>query len=70
MRPMAERFAADIRHYIDVRGLDLFRFAKGEDQDQVAREYLAGHDGGEQILFAGWPRKRPGSGGPGSARTR
>jgi hypothetical protein len=23
MRPMTERFAADIRHYIDARGLDL-----------------------------------------------
>jgi hypothetical protein len=53
MRPMTERFTADIRHYIDVRGLDLVRFAKGQSKDQVAREYLAGHDGGEQILFAG-----------------
>ena len=53
MRPMTERFAADIRHYIDVRGLDLVRFAKGQSKDQVARGYLAGHDGGEQILFAG-----------------
>jgi hypothetical protein len=53
MRPMTERFAADIRHYIDVRGLDLVRFAKGQSKDQIARGYLAGHDGGEQILFAG-----------------
>jgi hypothetical protein len=53
MRPMTERFAADIRHYIDVRGLDLVRFAKGQSKDEVARGYLAGHDGGEQILFAG-----------------
>ncbi|HLQ56832.1 MAG TPA: hypothetical protein VK162_21490 [Streptosporangiaceae bacterium] len=53
MRPMTERFAADIRHYIDVRGLDLVRFAKGQSKDQIARAYLAGHDGGEQILFAG-----------------
>jgi len=53
MRPMTERFAADIRHYIDVRGLDLVRFAKGQSKDQVAGGYLAGHDGGEQILFAG-----------------
>jgi hypothetical protein len=53
MRPMTERFAADIRHYIDVRGLDLVRFAKGQSKDEVARRYLAGHDGGEQILFAG-----------------
>jgi len=53
MRPMTERFAADIRHYIDVRGLDLVRFAKGQSKDQVARGYLACHDGGEQLLFAG-----------------
>jgi hypothetical protein len=53
MMPMTERFAADIRHYIDARGLDLIRFAKGQSKDQVAKEYLAGHDGGEQILFAG-----------------
>ena len=53
MRPMTERFAADIRHYIDSRGLDLVRFAKGQSKDQIARRYLAGHDGGEQILFAG-----------------
>jgi hypothetical protein len=53
MRPMTERFAADIRHYIDVRGLDLIRFAKGQSKDEIARGYLAGHDGGEQLLFAG-----------------
>ena len=53
MLPMTERFAADIRHYIDARGLDLIRFAKGQSKDQIARRYLAGHDGGEQILFAG-----------------
>ncbi|MGH3238631.1 MAG: hypothetical protein ACRDOH_36320, partial [Streptosporangiaceae bacterium] len=53
MMPMTERFAADIRHYIDVRGLDLVRFAKGQSKDQVAREYLAGKSGGDQILFAG-----------------
>ena len=53
MRPMTERFAADIRHYIDSRGLDLIHFAKGQSKDEVARGYLAGHDGGEQLLFAG-----------------
>jgi hypothetical protein len=53
MHPMTERFAADIRHYIESRGLDLIRFAKGQSKDQIARQYLAGHGGGEQILFAG-----------------
>jgi hypothetical protein len=53
MMPMTERFAADIRHYIDTRRLDLVRFAKGQGKDQVAREYLAGKSGGDQILFVG-----------------
>ncbi len=53
MHPMTEMFAADIHHYISARGLDLIRFAKGESKDQIARQYLAGHNGGEQILFAG-----------------
>jgi hypothetical protein len=53
MMPMTERFAADIRHYIDTRRLDLVRFAKGQSKDQVAREYLAGKSGGDQILFVG-----------------
>ena len=53
MLPMTARFGADIRHYIDARRLDLVRFTKGQSKDQVAREYLAGHHGGECILFAG-----------------
>ena len=57
MRPMTERFAADIRHYIDTRRLDLVRFARGQSKDQVAKGYLAGKSGGDQILFA---RRGPG----------
>ena len=53
MLPMTERFTADIRHYIDTRRLDLVRFAKGQSKDQLAKEYLAGHHGGECILFVG-----------------
>ena len=53
MLPMTERFTAGIRHYIDTGRLDLVRFAKGQSKDQVAKEYLAGHDGGECILFVG-----------------
>ena len=53
MHPMTEAFAADIHHYIAARGLDLVRFAKGESKDQIAKGYLAGRNGGEQILFAG-----------------
>ena len=53
MLPMTGAFAADIHHYIAARGLDLVRFAKGESKDQIAKGYLAGRNGGEQILFAG-----------------
>ena len=53
MMPMTGHFAADIRHYIDVRRLELVRFAKGQSKDQVARGYLAGKSGGDQILFVG-----------------
>ena len=53
MHPMTEAFAADIHHYIGARNLDLIRFAKGESKDQIAKGYLAGRNGGEQILFAG-----------------
>ena len=53
MLPMTAQFTADIRHYIDTRRLDLVRFTKGQSKDQVAKEYLAGHHGGECILFAG-----------------
>jgi hypothetical protein len=53
MLPMTEHFTADIRHYIDTRRLDLVRFAKGQSKDQVARGYLAGKTGGDQILFVG-----------------
>jgi hypothetical protein len=53
MLPMTERFAADIRHYIDSRRLDLVRFAKGQSKDQDARQYRAGKSGGDQVLSAG-----------------
>ena len=53
MLPMTARFTADIRHYIDTRRLDLVRFTKGQSKDQIAKEYLAGHHGGECILFVG-----------------
>lgn len=60
MLPMTAQFTADIRHYIDTRRLDLVRFTKGQSKDQVAKEYLAGHHGGECILFAGadWEKNR------------
>jgi hypothetical protein len=70
MRPMTERFAADIRHYIDVRGLDLVRFAKGQSKARSPGGTWPGTMAGSRSCSPGWPRRRPGYGGPGSARTR
>jgi hypothetical protein len=58
MRPMTERFAAEIHHYIESRDLDLIHFAKGERKDDIAKEYLADHDDGERILFVGRAQER------------
>ncbi len=70
MMPMTERFAADIRHYIDTWRLDLVRFAKGQSKDQVAKGYLAGRSGGDQILFAGVAQEKTRICGPRGAGTR
>jgi hypothetical protein len=58
MRPMTEFFAAEIHHYIESRDLDLVHFVKGQRKDDIAREYLADHDGGERILFVGRAQER------------
>ena len=58
MLPVTERFAAGIRRCIDTRRLDLVRFARGQSKDQVAKEYLAGKSGGDQILFVGVAREK------------
>jgi len=58
MLPMTEAFAAQIHHYIESRDLDLVHFKKDERKDDVAKEYLADHDGGERILFVGRAQER------------
>jgi len=58
MRPMTEAFAAEIHHYIQTRDLDLIHFRKDERKDDLAKDYLAGHDGGERILFVGRAQER------------
>src|SRR5215831_7549850 len=47
MLPMSQRFVADIHHWIAVNDLDLIHFVKGQRKDEVAKGYLAGHDGSE-----------------------
>lgn len=40
MAPVTDRFTADIRHFIEARGLDLVRFAHGQRKDDLTQEYL------------------------------
>ena len=54
MDPMTTAFVKEIHRFIGDQGLDLVHFVKGQRKDDVAHEYLAGHDGvTEQILFVG-----------------
>src|SRR5512144_822978 len=45
MRPMTERFTANIHSYIEANDLDLVHFTKGQRKDELAKSYLARHDG-------------------------
>jgi hypothetical protein len=53
MDPMTKAFAASIHRFIAEHQLDLVAFRKGESKDDIARSYLAHHDGTETILFVG-----------------
>jgi hypothetical protein len=53
MAQMTEAFVADIHHFVAAHDLPLVHFAKGQRKDDVAHEYLAGHDGSEAVLFVG-----------------
>jgi hypothetical protein len=53
MTPITNEFVASIHRFIDAHGLDLIHFKKGERKDDIAHQYLAGHDGSEGILFVG-----------------
>jgi hypothetical protein len=53
MDPISKDFVASMHRFIKVGGLDLVHFAPGERKDDVARSYLAQHDGTEGVLFVG-----------------
>ena len=53
MQPITTGFVAAIHRFVEAQGVDLVRFAPGQRKDDVAREYLAGFDGEEGILFVG-----------------
>ena len=53
MAQMTEAFVADLHHFVAGHDVALVHFAKGQRKDDVAHEYLAGHDGTEGVLFVG-----------------
>ena len=53
MDPISKDFVAAIHRFIDDHDLDLVHFQKGQRKDDIAHDYLAGHDGTEGILFVG-----------------
>jgi len=57
MDPISKEFVAAIHRYIADQGLDLVHFAKGQRKDDVAKAYLADHDGSEGVLFVGRARR-------------
>ena len=69
MMPMTERFAADIRHYIDTRRLDLVRFAS-RARTRSPGSTWPGSPAVTRSCSWAWPRRRPGYGGPRGAGTR
>lgn len=67
MMPMTAQFAADIRHYIDTRGLELVRFARGRAKTRSRRSTWRGSPAATRSCSPGWRRRRPASGGHPSA---
>jgi hypothetical protein len=53
MDPISKAFVADMHRFVADRGVDLVAFRPGQRKDDIAQAYLAGHDGGEGVLFAG-----------------
>ncbi len=53
MDPMTKAFVASIHRFIRDEGVDLVHFRKDQRKDDVARSYLAGHNGSEGVLFVG-----------------
>jgi hypothetical protein len=53
MAQMTEVFVADLHHFMASHDVPLVHFTKGQRKDDVAHEYLAGHDGSQGVLFVG-----------------
>jgi hypothetical protein len=53
MDPITKDFVASIHRYIRDHGVDLVHFRKDQRKDDIAKAYLAEHDGSEGVLFVG-----------------
>jgi hypothetical protein len=53
MAPMSRGFVSRIENFAVREGIDLFAFAKGENKEDVAKEYLAKFPVNEGVLFIG-----------------
>ncbi len=54
MDPMTTAFVEEVHRFIRAENLDLVHFTKGQRKDDIAHDYLAGHDAKtEKILFVG-----------------
>src|SRR2546426_4940646 len=51
--PISERFVDGLERFVEMEGIDLVTFEKGQRKDDVAQQYLAAFDGDEGVLFVG-----------------
>ena len=70
MMPMTERFAADIRHYIERGGWTWSGSPRGRARTRLPRATWRGGPAATRSCLSAWPRRRPGYGGPRGAGTR
>ena len=53
MAPMTRDFVASIEAYAEHEGIEIVDFKKGQRKEDLAKEYLAGFEGEEGVLFIG-----------------
>jgi len=66
--PISERFVDGLERFVEMEGIDLVTFEKGQRKDDVAQQYLAAFDGDEGVLFIGRPKRRRASFAPKATR--
>jgi hypothetical protein len=60
MAPMTKAFVVAVHEFVEVHGLDLVNFAKGQRKDDLTQSYLAEHDGSEAVLYVGRAQEKAG----------